>query len=69
MTLADPDTIRQSSRFSDGLLFSRWLTDVRGGKYVVVVVVSDQTPVERHWVITAYIARKLAEGTTLWHRP
>jgi uncharacterized protein YuzE len=36
-TLADPDQVRRSSRFV-GALLSRWFADLRGGKYVVVVV-------------------------------
>jgi hypothetical protein len=49
-------------------LFSRWYSDVRSGKHVVVVVVSDPGPGERHWIITAYLARKLAEGGVEWKR-
>jgi hypothetical protein len=67
-TLADPDEVRRSVRFGSARLFSRWYTDLRGGKHVVVVVVSEAMPTERHWVITAYIARKLAEGGTEWTR-
>ena len=39
-TLADPDRVRRSQRFGAAKLFSRWLPDARGGKHVVVVVVS-----------------------------
>jgi hypothetical protein len=42
-------------------LFSRRFSDVKGGKHVVVVVVSSGED-GRHWIITAYITRKLAEG-------
>ncbi len=59
-TLVDPDQIRQSSRFGNARMFSRWFESLRGGKYIVVVVVSDSY--ERHWIITAYMARKLAKG-------
>ena len=38
--LADPDQVRCSPRFGAAKLFSRWLPDARGGKHVVVVVVS-----------------------------
>jgi predicted amidophosphoribosyltransferase len=34
----------------------------------VVVVVSALGPSERHWIITAYIARRLAEGEVEWKR-
>jgi hypothetical protein len=67
-TLADPDQVRTSRRFGNAKLFSRWYSDVRSGKHVVVVVVSDPGPGERHWIITAYLARKLAEGGVEWKR-
>ena len=68
-TLTDPDQIRCSSRFSGARLFSRWFDSVRDGKYVVVIVVSDAQSIERHWIITAYIARKLAKGREIeWER-
>ena len=67
-TLADPDEVRRSARFGDARLFSRWYDDVRHGKHVVVVVVSDAEPDSRHWVVTAYLARKLIPGRTEWKR-
>jgi len=68
-TLADPDQVRQSSRFGNAQLFSRWFDSLRGGKHVVVVVVSDSTPSARHWMITACVARKLAKrGDIEWER-
>ena len=67
-TLADPDRIRRSSRFGNARLFSRRFDSLLGGKYAVVVVVSDAGPAERHWIITAYIARKLAKGDAEWER-
>lgn len=67
-TLAEPDQVRRSARFGSAHLFLRWYTDVRGGRHVVVVVVSDPAPHGRHWVITAYMARRLAEGAVEWQR-
>lgn len=67
-TLADPDQVRRSKRFGNARLFSRYYADLGKGKYVVVVVVSGMGPNERHWIITAYIARKLAEGEIEWKR-
>jgi hypothetical protein len=67
-TLADPDQVRTSVQFGSAKLFSRWYTDVRQGKHVVVVVISEREPRKRHWVITAYMARKLAQGETVWER-
>jgi hypothetical protein len=67
-TLADPDQVRRSTRFANARLYSRWFEAVNGGKYVVVVVVSQSGPDRRHWIITAYIARKLVEGEIEWKR-
>jgi len=66
--LADPDEIRRSARFASAPLFTRWFEAVRGGKHVVVVVVSESGAGSRHWVITAYIARRLAGGEIEWKR-
>lgn len=65
-TLADPDQVRRSARMSAAHLFCRWFENVRQGKYVVVVVVSEAAPAERHWVITAYITRRLTNGEIEW---
>ena len=65
-TLADPDQIRRSIRMSTARLFYRWFEDVRQGKYVVVVVVSEAAPAERRWIITAYITRHLTNGEIEW---
>ena len=67
-TLADPDQVRRSLRLGGARLFSRWYAEVREGKNLVVVVVSDTTAATRHWVITAYIARRLAQGEPEWRR-
>jgi hypothetical protein len=67
-TLADPEQIRRSARFGSARLFSRWYKEVRGGKHVVVVVVSEFAPSGRHWIITAYLARRLAEGEVEWKK-
>jgi hypothetical protein len=67
-TMFDPDQVRRSTRFANARLFSRWFESVRGGKHVVVVVVSESAPGGRHWIITAYVARRLAEGEIEWKR-
>lgn len=67
-TVAAPDQVRRSVRFGNARLFSRWYTDVKRGKHVVVVVVSDPGANHRHWIITAYLTRKLAEGEVEWSR-
>jgi len=66
-TLADPDLVRRSNR-GNARLLSRWYTDLRGGKHVVVVVASDPEGQGSHWIITAYMARRLAEGAVEWKR-
>ena len=67
-TLADPDEVRSDERFPGTLAFSRWHGNVKRGKYIVVVVVSDAMPV-RHWVVTAFIARRLSsKGEVEWKR-
>jgi hypothetical protein len=67
-TLADPDLVRRSIRMSAARLFYRWSDSVRRGKYVVVVVVSEAAPVERHWVITAYMTRRITSGGVEWRK-
>ena len=67
-TLAKPDQVRRSTRFGSARLFSTWFSDLHDGKHVVVVVISDTKVEKRHWIITAYIARKLAGGEIEWKR-
>lgn len=65
-TVRDPDAVRRSSRGGNARLFTKWFDGLRGGKYVVVVVVGDADAMTHPWIITAYIARKLAEGEIEW---
>jgi hypothetical protein len=64
----EPDEVRLSARLHNARLFTRWFASVRGGKYVVVVTVSDATSTDRHWIVTAYIAKKLGEGAVEWKK-
>ena len=66
--LADPDQIRRSHRFPNALMFTRWFTNLNGGKFVVIVVVTDSPPTQRSWIVTGYIARKIKEGEVEWKR-
>ena len=66
--LADPDVIRQDGQASSERLFSRWYTDLGRGRHVVVVVVSQVSDPVRHWIVTAYIARRLSRGEIEWRR-
>ncbi len=68
-TLSDPDEIRRDPRFPNSLLFSHWFPDLKGGKFIVVVVVADPPPADRYWIVTAYVARQLSGGTVTWKRP
>ncbi|MGH7960723.1 MAG: hypothetical protein ACRERD_02715 [Candidatus Binatia bacterium] len=67
-TLADPDQGRRSARSAQAQLFVRWFDHVRSGKHVVVIVVTDTASADRHWIITAYLARELTEGEPEWTR-
>ncbi len=55
--------MRRSRRFGAAKLFSRWFSDLKGGKHVVVLGEGGNG---RHWIITAYMARELAEGEIEW---
>src|SRR5262245_54239326 len=66
--VADPDVIRRSAREASARLFSRWYTDLRHGRHSVVVVLSERGDSARHWIVTAYTARRLAAGEIEWHR-
>ena len=67
-TLADPDQVRRSIRMSAARIFYRWFDDIRQGKYVVVVVVSEAAPTERYRIITAYVTRRLINGEIEWQK-
>ncbi len=67
-TLADPDQVRRSIRMSAARIFYRWFKDVRQGKYVAVVVVSEATPSDRHWIVTAYVTSRLINGEIEWQK-
>lgn len=66
-TLLDPDEVRRSARMSSARIFYRWFEDVRQGKYVAVVVVSESAA-KRHWIITAYLTRRLMNGEIEWQK-
>lgn len=68
-TLADPDEIRKSDRMDAAKTFCRWFDEIRDGKYIVTVVVSDVTTEStRHWIITSYISRRLSNGEVIWNK-
>ncbi|TRT86816.1 MAG: hypothetical protein EWV63_09850 [Microcystis aeruginosa Ma_OC_H_19870700_S124] len=51
-TLADPDLIRSSDHDEKALLFSKWFSTIRTGRFLIVVVVS-QSNLSRHWIVTS----------------
>lgn len=67
-TVADPDEVRRDTRFPATRLFSCWSANIKGDKFTVVAVVSDSPPRERHWIVIAYLARKLTQGEIEWRR-
>ena len=67
-TLADPDGVYRSRRSGDTRRFARWYDTIRGGKHVVVVVITQGPPPHRRWIVTAYIARRLPTGVVEWTR-
>ncbi len=67
-TIQQPDRVRTSDHMGNARLFSRWYGDVQGGVHAVVVVITDPPPARRHWVVTAYLARRLSGGRIEWQR-
>ena len=67
-TLQEPDEVRRSNRFSNARMFCRWFDSVRMGKFIVVVVISEGKASNRHWIITAYLSRKLTHGAIEWKK-
>lgn len=67
-TLEAPDVIQQSWKEADVRLFSRRFPEQLSGKHIVVVVRTDSVPALRHWIRTAYIARRLSGASTEWQR-
>jgi len=66
-TLADPDLIRSSDHDEKALLFSKWFSTIRTGRFLILVVVS-QTALSRHWIVTIYTARKITGGIMVWKK-
>jgi len=66
--LSNPDQVRVSERSKNAHLFSKWFDNIQGGKYIVVVVVSDAWPVNRHWIVTSYMTGRLSGGEIEWKK-
>jgi hypothetical protein len=67
-TIADPDEIQQDERFANTYHFSRRYEAIEDGKYLIVVVVTDLVPATRHWIVTAYLSRRVRKGVAVWKR-
>lgn len=67
-TVASPDRVCVSARSIKARLFFRWYNELEGSKHVVVVVATESGKERRHWIVTAYLARRLAEGVVEWKR-
>ena len=59
---------KASERFKKAHLFSKQFDNIRGGKYIVVVVISEDWPANPHWIVTAYITRRLSGGKIEWQK-
>lgn len=66
-TLAAPDVVRRSARRPSARMFSRRFDDRGTTKHVIVVVVSEMAG-DRHWIVTAYVTRRLTGGIVEWRR-
>jgi hypothetical protein len=67
-TLEDPDAVHRSAVYEGRLLFSRWYSELRGGKHVLVVVSVGTAGSTRNWIVTAHMLRKPVPGEALWRR-
>jgi hypothetical protein len=67
-TLSDPDYVVRRIEPLPALLFLRWYDSLGIGKYVAVVVASDEGESVRHWIVTTYMRRHLPAGVIEWRR-
>jgi hypothetical protein len=68
VVLNDPDQVRISARFKNAHIFSKWFDNILGGKHIVVVIISEDRPVNRNWIVTAYMTRRLSGGKIEWKK-
>lgn len=57
-TLENPDEVLLSVKDSDVRLFVRWFPQLQNGKFAIIVVRTTEALEPRHWIMTAYIARR-----------
>ena len=63
-TLEFPHVIQRST--NNARIFSRWHTNLRNGKYLIVIVGAQAYPTTRHFIITAYPSDELRPGEIEW---
>lgn len=66
-TLADPDQGLRSSRTANVRKFVRQFQDELSGRHMIVVVVTEDSR-QRHWVVTAYAAKRLSKRGLEWSK-
>ncbi|MEB3160689.1 MAG: PBECR2 nuclease fold domain-containing protein [Synechocystis sp.] len=64
-TITNPDLIRRSEKDPSALIFSKWFTSIRTGRFLIAIVVAESDST-RFWIVTAYTARKITGGITVW---
>ena len=42
------------------LMVARWTDRIRGGRYVIVVI-AEHPPFDRHWIVTAFLDRRIPD--------
>ncbi len=68
LTLANPDQVNRSLRMSTARVFYKKFDEISQGKFLAVVVVTESMRITRHWIITAYITRRVADGEIEWSK-
>ncbi|MEX2243076.1 MAG: hypothetical protein WD716_04425 [Fimbriimonadaceae bacterium] len=54
-TVRAPDLIVANAHRPNKRAMARWFGSLKGGKFVIVQVVTDEGPSNRHWIVTAYL--------------
>jgi hypothetical protein len=54
LTVNNPDHVKQNAFNPDKHELSKWFPDLKGGKFVVVQVITEHSP-PRNWIVTAYL--------------
>ena len=62
--LYEPDVVILKINTDNNFVFGRWFLEL--DKYTLAAVIRDDN--RRCWIVTAYVARRLPKGETLWLR-